>query len=76
MTERLQRTTSADLPRLAGFDQDDLRDLRTPRPAVEALPRPSDQGTARLSPSRQRGRRAAHRGRPADAVLYGTSGPR
>ena len=36
LTERLTRTTSADLPRLAGFDQDDLRDLRTPRPAVEA----------------------------------------
>ena len=35
LTERLTRTTSADLPRLAGFDQDDLRDLRTPRPAVE-----------------------------------------
>ena len=38
LTERLTRTTSADLPRLAGFDQDDLRDLRTPRPAVEAVP--------------------------------------
>ena len=38
LTERLTRTTSADLPRLAGFDQDDLRDLRTPRPAVETVP--------------------------------------
>ena len=38
LTERLTRTTSADLPRLAGFDQDDLRDLRTPRPAVEPVP--------------------------------------
>jgi CRP-like cAMP-binding protein len=31
MTTRLQRTSSADLPRLAGMDQGDLRDLRTPR---------------------------------------------
>ena len=38
LTERLTRTTSADLPRLAGFDQDDLRDLRTPRPAAEPVP--------------------------------------
>ena len=44
LTERLARSTSADLPRLAGFDQDDLRDLRTPRPAVEALPRTSQGG--------------------------------
>jgi len=29
----------ADLPRLAGPDQEALRDLRTPRPSVEALPR-------------------------------------
>ena len=39
LSTRLGRTESADLPRLAGIDQDDLRDLRTPRPAVEALPR-------------------------------------
>ncbi|HEX7948720.1 MAG TPA: MFS transporter [Candidatus Limnocylindrales bacterium] len=39
MTERLGRTTGADRPRLSGLDQDALRDLRTPRPAVEALPR-------------------------------------
>ena len=40
LTERLSRTTSADLPRLAGFDQRDLRDLRTPSgPTAEALPR-------------------------------------
>ena len=39
MTNRLQRTESADLPRLAGIDQADLRDLRTPQPQVEALPR-------------------------------------
>lgn len=36
MTTRLQRTEVADLPRLAGMDQADLRDLRTPRPAVDA----------------------------------------
>jgi MFS family permease len=39
LTSRLIRTQSADLPRLAGPDQDALRDLRTPRPSVEALPR-------------------------------------
>ena len=32
MTNRLQRTEAADLPRLAGLDQANLRDLRTPRP--------------------------------------------
>jgi CRP-like cAMP-binding protein len=42
LTSRLQRTESADLPRLAGIDQADLRDLRTPRPQVEALPRTYD----------------------------------
>jgi CRP-like cAMP-binding protein len=36
LTERLARTTSADLPRLAGLDQEALRDLRRPRPATEA----------------------------------------
>ena len=47
LTSRLQRTEAADLPRLAGIDQADLRDLRTPRPQVEALPRTYDthQGT-------------------------------
>jgi CRP-like cAMP-binding protein/sugar phosphate permease len=39
LTSRLIRTESADLPRLAGADQEALRDLRTPRPSVEALPR-------------------------------------
>jgi DHA3 family macrolide efflux protein-like MFS transporter len=39
LTSRLLRTESADLPRLAGVDQESLRDLRTPRPPVEALPR-------------------------------------
>jgi CRP-like cAMP-binding protein len=38
LTERLARTTSADLPRLAGYDQDALRDLRTPRPPVDTPP--------------------------------------
>jgi CRP-like cAMP-binding protein len=36
LTSRLLRTENADLPRLAGVDQDDLRDLRTPRPEVSA----------------------------------------
>lgn len=39
LTSRLMRTEAADLPRLAGVDQESLRDLRTPRPAVEALPK-------------------------------------
>ena len=39
LTSRLLRTEAADLPRLAGVDQESLRDLRTPRPSVEALPR-------------------------------------
>ena len=32
LTSRLLRTEAADLPRLAGIDQESLRDLRTPRP--------------------------------------------
>jgi CRP-like cAMP-binding protein len=40
MTSRLLRTESADLPRLAGPDQEALRDLRTPRPSTESSPRP------------------------------------
>ncbi len=36
LTERLARTTTADLPRLAGVDQAALRDLRRPR--AEAVP--------------------------------------
>jgi CRP-like cAMP-binding protein/sugar phosphate permease len=36
LTSRLYRTETTDLPRLAGIDQEDLRDLRTPRPSVEA----------------------------------------
>jgi MFS family permease len=39
LTTRLLRTEATDLPRLAGADQEALRDLRTPRPSVEALPR-------------------------------------
>jgi CRP-like cAMP-binding protein len=39
MTSRLVRTESADLPRLAGVGQEELRDLRTPRPSGEAVPR-------------------------------------
>ena len=39
LTERLQRTNAADLPRFAGVDQASLRDLRTPRPSAEALPK-------------------------------------
>jgi CRP-like cAMP-binding protein len=39
LATRLTRTESADLPRLAGLDQESLRDLRTPRPEAEALPR-------------------------------------
>jgi CRP-like cAMP-binding protein len=38
LTERLGRTTGADRPRLSGLDQEALRDLRTQRPTVEALP--------------------------------------
>jgi CRP-like cAMP-binding protein len=39
LTSRLLKTQSADLPRLAGIDSESARDLRTPRPSVEALPR-------------------------------------
>ena len=47
LTSRLMRTEAADLPRLAGQDQEALRDLRTPRPSVEALPRSySGEGSA------------------------------
>jgi MFS family permease len=38
MSSRLQRTDAADLPRLAGVGQAELRDLRTPRPSTDALP--------------------------------------
>jgi len=40
LSERLSRTAATDLPRLAGFDQRDLRELRTPAgPSAEALPK-------------------------------------
>jgi len=39
LTSRLLRTETADLPRLAGQDQEALRDLRTPRPNVEPIVR-------------------------------------
>jgi CRP-like cAMP-binding protein len=38
LTERLVRTSAADLPRLAGVDQESLRDLRTRTPSTEPLP--------------------------------------
>ena len=44
LTSRLLRTQAADLPRLAGLDQESLRDLRTPQPSVEALPRSYAEG--------------------------------
>ena len=39
LNERLTRTQNADRPRLATNDQEALRDLRTERPSVEALPK-------------------------------------
>jgi CRP-like cAMP-binding protein/sugar phosphate permease len=39
LTERLSRTNNADLPRFSGVDQASLKDLRTPRPSAEALPK-------------------------------------
>jgi MFS family permease len=44
LTERLARTTTADLPRLAGVDQAALRDLRKPRPAPDTTPRATAAG--------------------------------
>lgn len=44
LTTRLLRTESADLPRLAGVDQESLRDLRTPRPSVDVLQRTYHEG--------------------------------
>ena len=38
LSARLIRTESADMPRLAGVPQAELRDLRTPRPVVESGP--------------------------------------
>lgn len=39
LTERLNRTNTADLPRFSGVDQASLKDLRTPRPSAETLPK-------------------------------------
>jgi DHA3 family macrolide efflux protein-like MFS transporter len=39
LTERLIRTSASDLPRLAGIDQESVRDLRTRQPTAEALPK-------------------------------------
>lgn len=39
LSERLSRTNNADLPRFSGVDQASLKDLRTPRPSAEALPK-------------------------------------
>jgi hypothetical protein len=39
LTERLNRTNAADLPRYSGVDQASLKDLRTPHPSAEALPK-------------------------------------
>ena len=39
LTERLTRSQVADRPRLASNDQESLRDLRTPKASVEALPK-------------------------------------
>jgi MFS transporter, DHA3 family, macrolide efflux protein len=39
LTERLTRSQVADRPRLASNDQEALRDLRTPKATVEALPK-------------------------------------
>ncbi|HUQ77488.1 MAG TPA: MFS transporter [Patescibacteria group bacterium] len=39
LTERLSRTNTADLPRFSGVDQASLKDLRTPRPSSETLPK-------------------------------------
>ena len=44
LTTRLLRTEAADLPRLAGVDQESLRDLRTPRPSVDVLQRTYHDG--------------------------------
>ena len=38
LTSRLMRTEDCDLPRLAGVDQEALRDLRTPRPSLDSSP--------------------------------------
>lgn len=39
LTERLLRTNTSDLPRLSSSDQSALRELRTPAPKIEQLPK-------------------------------------
>ena len=39
LTERLLRTNQPDVPRLATMDQAALKDLRTAKPTIEALPK-------------------------------------
>jgi len=39
LRERLTRTANADLIRLAGLDQSDLKDLRRRRPRAKASPK-------------------------------------
>jgi signal-transduction protein with cAMP-binding, CBS, and nucleotidyltransferase domain len=43
LTERLNRTNDADLPRFSGVDQASLRDLRTPRPPSEGPAEPAPE---------------------------------
>jgi CRP-like cAMP-binding protein len=48
MSERLTRTSQADLIRLAGIDQRDLKDLRRRRPKSPSLPKPqAEAGSGR-----------------------------
>ncbi len=44
LRERLTRTANADLIRLAGIDQRDLKDLRRRRPRAQALPKTYPEG--------------------------------
>jgi CRP-like cAMP-binding protein len=46
LTERLVRTNLADLPRIAAADQSALRELRSPVPEVEALPKRHAEGAS------------------------------
>ena len=64
LTSRLLKTEAADLPRLAGIDQESLRDLRTPRPSVEALARASARGRVASSGCVTADRRRRSRGWP------------
>jgi len=46
LAERLTRTANADLIRLAGLDQRDLKDLRRRRPGTQALPKTPSEADA------------------------------